>query len=160
MRLKANGATKIVIAGQSMGGDAALVYAAYHGHIDGIILLSPAHAPDSSYFLQNFGADIAKAKAMMGTPYTRHMKAAIYYSFFNPDGIGAMQKAASMVSSDIPVLYVKASQDRYALHKSFLYDKLPENSLSRYIVVNSDHLGIPLAAVPEMLSWLQTLTSR
>ena len=64
-RLKAKGATKIVIAGLSMGGDAALAYAAYHGHIDGLILLSPAHTPDSDYFLNNFADDIAKAKTMI-----------------------------------------------------------------------------------------------
>jgi len=174
-RLKNQGATKIIIAGHSMGANGAMAYAAYRGSIDGVILLAPGHTPDFSNSQVRFAADVANAKAMIdagnGNSYAnfndvnleknfiRNMKASIYYSYFNPDGMAAMAKSATMLPSTLPVLYIAGSNDPQTkrLGKSYLYDKLPANPLTKYIMVNADHLGTPTAAVGEMITWLQSL---
>ncbi|MGO8693529.1 MAG: alpha/beta fold hydrolase [Rectinemataceae bacterium] len=176
-RLVSRGATKVVIAGHSMGADAALAYAAHRGKVAGIILLAPGAVPDSPSF-RRLAPDVAKAKAMidagngdqestfgdinMGKYFTRTMKASVYYSYFRPDGIGAAATNASNISPDIPVLYVAGSADPLTrrLGKSFIFDKLPPNPLSKYVVVKAGHLGTPAAAVQEIIAWLHTLPTQ
>lgn len=174
-RLTAQGATKVVIAGHSMGADAALAYAARHGDIAGIILLAPGHIPDFPAFQQSFAVDVAKARSLieagqgdqkttfrdtnLGKEFTRIMKPTIYFSFFSPDGVGAAAKSAKMISPDIPVLYVVGSGDPLtrAMGKDFIFYKLPENPLTKYVVVDADHLRTPVAATAEMIGWLRIL---
>ncbi|MDR3561175.1 MAG: alpha/beta fold hydrolase [Negativicutes bacterium] len=174
-RLAARGATKIVIAGHSMGGDAALAYGAYHGNIAAVILLAPGHIPDWPGMKRDFADGVARAKAMvdaghgndfasfpdtnMGKDYVRTMKAAIYFSFFDPDGVGAAAKNATNLSPAIPVLYVAGSADPLTrlMGQSFIFSKLPPNPLTKYVVVEADHLGTPAAAVGEMIPWLRAL---
>ena len=43
------------------------------------------------------------------------------------------------------------------LGKSYLYDKLPPTPLTKYVLVNADHLGTPTAAAAEMITWLRLL---
>lgn len=173
-RLREKGASKVVVAGHSMGGDAALAYAAYHGNIAGVILMAPGHTPDSMSF-KKYQADVGKAKSMidlgngnksatfndsnMGVSYVRNMKAEIYYSYFNPEGLGAMSKAARVVNSNIPVLYIVGSLDPLtaSLGKGYAFDKLPENKNTLYVTVNSDHLGTPAASRFVILDWLNEL---
>ena len=173
--LRKKGAAKVVLAGHSMGANASLAYAAYHGGIDGAILLAPGHNPDTRVGREMFAADVAKAKQLMdegkgsqvitcadsneGKKFTRQMNAAIYYSFFNPEGMAAISKSASAIQGNIPVLHVAASRDplTQVLSKSYLFDKIPEHSLSRYVIVESEHLTAPAAAVSEMIPWLNRL---
>ena len=170
-RLRKKGADRIVVAGHSMGAGAALAYAAYHGKIDAVVMLAPGHAPDSPGY-RKFQADVAKARMMIesgngtqvasfgdtngGTSYERYMKASIYFSYFNPEGLGAMSRSAALVSADIPVLYVTGSLDPLTanLGKGYAFDRLPENKRDRYVTVNADHLGTPAAAVGVVIEWL------
>ncbi|MDR3591264.1 MAG: alpha/beta fold hydrolase [Negativicutes bacterium] len=176
-RLTAQGATRIVLAGHSMGADATLAYAARRGNIAAIILLAPGHIPDFPAF-QRFAPDIQKAKTMIdagqgeqtstfgdangGKEFTRTMKASVYYSFFRPDGIGAAAKNAASLSPAVPVLYVAGSTDPLtrSLGREFIFNKLPENPLTRYVIVDADHMGTPAAATGEMITWLKALTTQ
>jgi pimeloyl-ACP methyl ester carboxylesterase len=176
-RLRKKGANKIVIAGYSMGSGVALAYAAYHGRIDGVILLAPEHTPDSPSF-KKYQTDVAKAKSMLddghgeqtavfmdgdrGVSNGRNLKASIYYSYFNPEGLGAMSKAASFINPKIPVLYVVGSQDPLtaSLGKGYAFKNLPENKLTRYVNIYADHLGTPLAAVGVVINWLKELAKQ
>jgi pimeloyl-ACP methyl ester carboxylesterase len=176
--LKAQGAKKIVLAGHSMGGDIALAYAANRGHIAGIILLVPASIPDMPGTLQQFAPDVARAKQLidaghgdqvaafidfnMGKEYTRQMKAAIYYSYFDPQGLGAAGKNAVNLSPDIPVLYVGATGDITTQRggKEFIFDKLPENPVTKYVLVTADHMSTPQVSVNDMITWLHAVADQ
>jgi len=173
--LKKKGANRIIMAGHSMGANAALAYAAYHGGISGIILLAPGHAPDSIQGRGKFVYDVEKAKSMTdtnqgnkvqtfndsntGRNYTVRMKSSIYYSYFNPDGIAAMSRSAGRISPAIPVLYIAGTQDKLTVifGKQYIFDKLPKNPLTKYAEVDADHLGTPAAAIDEMVFWLNSL---
>lgn len=64
-----------------------------------------------------------------------------------------------MINSNIPVLYVAGINDFQTKRqgKSYVYDKLPSNPLTKYVTVNADHLGTPAAAVSEIITWLRLL---
>ncbi|MGO9457574.1 MAG: hypothetical protein ACLP62_11075, partial [Acidimicrobiales bacterium] len=66
---------------------------------------------------------------------------------------------ASRLGSNIPVLYIAGSDDPLTIElgKGFIFDKLPKQPESKYMLVNADHLGTPKASVKEMINWLRTV---
>ncbi len=101
-RLKAQGAERIVVAGHSMGGNAALGYAALKDGVAGVIALAPGHDPAAPRFRDAVRSSVTKARAMVkagkgseqasfddmngGQTGTVVTTAAQYLSFFDPDG--------------------------------------------------------------------------
>jgi pimeloyl-ACP methyl ester carboxylesterase len=170
-KLKRRGATRIIVAGHSMGANAALAYAATRRNVAGAILLAPGHFPD--LLASRFAPDVATAKEMVrsghggksacfhdvnqGTMLMPCTKAAVYVSYFDPEGLGAMSKTASQLSSQIPLLYVVGKQDIHFSDGPSIFEKAPHNPLSRYVVVDAGHIDTPSAAISEVTSWLHSL---
>ena len=63
--LHASGARRIVLAGQSLGGLAALVYSVQHPDLAGVIALAPAGAPSRLARNPRVAQSIAKARQML-----------------------------------------------------------------------------------------------
>ena len=63
--LKAQGATAIVVGGQSLGGNAALAYGATHAGLRGIIGLAPADDPQRKANRPEIAAAVARARTLM-----------------------------------------------------------------------------------------------
>ena len=63
--LHAAGARRIVVAGQSLGGMATLVYAANHPEVNGAMAFAPAGRPQSLAHNASVAASIAKAQQML-----------------------------------------------------------------------------------------------
>jgi pimeloyl-ACP methyl ester carboxylesterase len=61
-RLKGRGAGRIVVAGMSQGGDAALAYGARNANLAGIIALAPAAAPERQVGLPDIAQSVAQAR--------------------------------------------------------------------------------------------------
>jgi pimeloyl-ACP methyl ester carboxylesterase len=170
-KLKSKGATRIIIAGHSMGANAALAYAVSRGGVAGIILLAPGHFPERRP--ERFAADVAAARERIsagrgdkslcfrdvnqGQEIRQCTKASIYYSYFDPDGLGSMPKSASRLSPQIPLLCVVGKHEPYAEGREYIFDKAPPHPLSRYVEVDAGHLDTPSVAVPEVISWLHSL---
>ena len=120
-QLTARGVARIVIAGHSMGANAALAYGAYKGGVSGVIMLAPGHVPDGGAKRQ-FAGSLALAREMIandagnkkkgfadnnqGIKFTVYTTPAIYLSYFDPDGMAAMGKSAARLSPAIPLLMV------------------------------------------------------
>ena len=64
-KLKHRGATSFVVAGNSMGGVAAIAYGATHDGLKGVIAVAPAHMPDYFSKRQETAESIAKAQEMV-----------------------------------------------------------------------------------------------
>src|SRR3984893_1594170 len=64
-RLKGRGAGRIVVAGMSQGGDAALAYGALRANLAGIIALAPAAAPERQVGLPDIAQSVAQARALV-----------------------------------------------------------------------------------------------
>jgi pimeloyl-ACP methyl ester carboxylesterase len=174
-RLKNSGAVRIVIAGHSMGANAALAYGAYRDGISGVIMLAPGHITDSYKQKTYFADSLEAARGMVsegkgeengmfkdenqGRKYEINIKASVYISYFDPDGMGSMMKSASKLSPEIPLLMIAGSRDM--IEKSN-YDKeifslAPTNQLSHYIIVDADHMQTPNESADHVIDWLERL---
>jgi pimeloyl-ACP methyl ester carboxylesterase len=172
-QLKQKGATKIVVAGHSMGANAALAYAANRGGVAGVIMLAPGHYPDLPQFQEIVKGGVAKAREMVqsglgtqkaefpdvnqGKHFPVNTQAQIYLSYFDPDGLGAMGRNAARLDSKIPLLVVVGDKDMHFPQAKEIFTKAPANPLSQYVVVSADHMGTPAAAEADVVRWLKSL---
>ena len=101
-RLKGRGAGRIVVAGMSQGGDAALAYGAHNANLTGIIALAPAAAPERQVGLADIAQSVAQARALVaagrgnetasfvdrnaGGAFPVTTTATIYLSYLDPQG--------------------------------------------------------------------------
>jgi len=173
-RLKAHGATGIVVLGMSLGGNAALGYGASHPGLKGVITLVPGHAPEFISRRPEIVASLAQARALIAsgqgdvrktfsdvntrtTTYNLQVTttAAIYVNFFSSDSPAGMPANAARLSA--PLLYVAATNDPTQRGRGYIFDRAPANPLNRYVTVNSDHIGTPAVAEEIVLDWLRTL---
>jgi pimeloyl-ACP methyl ester carboxylesterase len=171
-RLKARGATKIVIAGQSLGGNAALRYATLGRPVDAFVLMAPAHFPDNPVLREKLAGATAQAQNLVaaGKGDTQisivdfnsgdrtksiHLTAASYLSYFLPDGPAAMSAFASKVGP-VQILLVEGTLDSSS--KGFVRAVLPrippQASITRIDVV-ADHLDVPQAGQTAIVKWLR-----
>jgi pimeloyl-ACP methyl ester carboxylesterase len=114
--LRARGATKIVIAGQSLGANAAIAYAARNpSGLAGIAALVPGHTPDRMRRPEMLAA-VMRACALVAQGqgkatdlwpdlnqdriFTVNGTAAAYLSFVDQDGLAAMPKNAARLGDD------------------------------------------------------------
>jgi pimeloyl-ACP methyl ester carboxylesterase len=172
--LRAKGATSVLVAGHSLGANAALAYAARYPGLAGVICLAAAHNPDSGKPREAAAESVAKAKEMvaagkgdssarfvdmnMGKLFDMVTTASVYLSYFDPDGPAVLPTSAAMLKTPLPILWVAGSRDPSSRGgPAYAFDRAPAHPLSRYVVVDSDHLGTPEASVSVVLEWLKGL---
>jgi esterase/lipase len=170
--LRGKGARRVVVAGQSLGANAALGYAA-RGHTDGIIALAPAHNPESPVFSRRLSADVERARALIAAGKGREKQTfaelnqgqimevtatpEVYLSWLDPDGAAVMPKSAAAIKAPTPLLFIVGSSERNAPAQSYIFDKAPAHPKSRYLTVGADHFRVPQAALDEVATWLAAL---
>lgn len=159
-RLKAGGASRIVLAGHSLGANISMGYAARVGGVDAVVALAPGHRPD--FIASQTGESLAQAKAMVaagqgaqkgrfldfnqGRTFPITTTAEAYLNFFDPSGPAAQAAQASGVR--VPTLWVIGTGDRAAMNDRVAYS-------GTRIVVEADHQTTPRVAVAEVIDWLQ-----
>jgi dienelactone hydrolase len=172
-RLKAKGATAIVIAGFSIAGSAAIAYGARHDGLAGVIGLAPAHEPERLAREPHIAKSLALAARLnevgkgnqvtdfanyaVGKTFTTPMKARVYPTFFAASSPGYMP--GNMPKLKAPILWVAGTQDKTQLGPAYAFNKAPSNPLNQYVKVSSDHAGTPLAAKDAVLAWLKDLAA-
>jgi pimeloyl-ACP methyl ester carboxylesterase len=171
-KLKSRGAGAIVIAGMSLGGNVVLGYGARRDGLKAIVAIAPAPAPEA--LIRNVPAiadSVARAQAMIaagkggetadftdtngGQEFTVRVTAAVYASFFAPDGPANMK--ANIANLKAPLLLVSGTADKSQGYPRSQFNLAPANPLNRQVDVNSGHLGTPAAGTADILAWLQTL---
>jgi len=173
--LRSKGATKIVIAGLSFGANGAIAYAASGRQVDGIAALSPGHTPERGNFRKALEPSVAKARTMVdsgtgtdkawfedrnqGQSRTIRASAQAYLSYFDPEGMGNMQKSASTIPSTVPVFMAVGTAESMAqVAEESIFKKAPPHEKSRYLNVPADHIGLVNVIKPELVSWLESLS--
>src|SRR5271155_5352 len=170
-RLKGRGAVRIVVAGMSQGGDAALAYGARHANLAGIIALAPAAAPERQVGLSDIAQSVAQARALVAAgrgnetasfldrnvrgPFSVRTTATIYLSYLDPQGPANMLDSVRKLRA--PLLWVAGSADPSQTGTNAEFNQAPTNPLTRYVMVTSAHLGTPDAARDAVLAWLPEL---
>lgn len=171
--LRAQGATRLVVAGHSMGANMAIGYAATHPDIDAVMALGPGQTVESPLFVEKLGASVSEAKALindgkgdtpatfadlhLGKTSTVEVTPRIYLSYFDPDGLANMPKTAAKIS--VPFLWTVGNQDKNMLDRGpgYAFQRSGGNPLNRYAIVQSDHMGTPTASNLVVLEWLSTV---
>lgn len=177
--LRSQGATKIVIAGHSMGVPAAMGFAARGGDVQALVLLAPGHVPARYYaFQQNTSVrdsvDEARKLVAAGKGDSRERFTDInqgkqlpvvttakdYLSYFDPASDGEMSVTAPRIPAGTPVLTVVGDEDgisKYA--KPYFADKLPANPKSQYLEIKANHLSTPVVASEAVVQWIKAATA-
>ena len=171
--LRARGAARVVLAGHSLGGNAALAYAARYPGLDGLVCLAPAHTPEQPHQRQRFAADIALAREMvasgrgqdtalfhdvnMGKALELTVPAQSYLSYNDPDGPAVMPKNAAALKTALPILWIVGARDPLTRPQSYVFDLAPAHPQSRYVSIDADHKGTPTAAAGLVVEWLRGL---
>lgn len=175
-RLKAAGASKIVVGGHCFGATVAMGYAVHREGLSGLILLAPGHLTSAKRFRSFVKDSVAKAEEMirsgrgdekahfkdinMGEPFNRYVTAKLYYSWFAPNGPASFAKNADNMKPGTPLLYIVASkQKKIAKSKdpSFAFDKAPPHPNSKFVTIPSDHLHTPADSLGVVVDWLRRL---
>jgi pimeloyl-ACP methyl ester carboxylesterase len=172
--LRHKGARFVVVAGHSLGANAALGYASSRGSVAGVIALAPAHTPDLQGFIRRVGQDVNRARALVeagkgkekhrfsdvnqGRVFQVTATPEVYLSWFDPDGPAVMPRSAATFKVPTPLLLVVGSNDRTAQEKDYIFDKAPPHAKSKFVSVAADHFTVPSAAIGEVVTWLSALS--
>ena len=176
-RYREGGYKKVFIAGQSFGANAAMAYQAYIGGADGIIALSPGHAPHSMYTsgITQQAIRNARQAVVSGSPGTTinmtdvnqgqrkefQIRADVLVSYFEPDGLGNMARTATEFKRSTPFLWVIGTQDiLYREGKGYAFDKVPKLPINKYLVVNATHATAPEVASDQVVGWIKEVLSQ
>jgi dienelactone hydrolase len=172
-KLKWAGAKRIVIAGHSLGGNAAIGYAARREDLTAVIALAPGHLPEAwALRLRTKGA-IAKAKQLVangqgdvrmsfpdlaqGIPFQVKATPAVYLSMFDPEGPAVIPRNAAAMG-DVPFLWVVGIGDPIFLHgRDYGFDPGAKHPKSKYMVIPGLHLTTPFQARSAIVQWLKSL---
>jgi pimeloyl-ACP methyl ester carboxylesterase len=171
--LKSQGATKIVVAGQSLGANAALRFAVNKGaEISGIVLLAPGHTPERVR-VPEIATALANAQQLLfsgkgqeiadypdfnqGKRFYTRATAEAYVSFFDPKGPAVMPLNAALLPS-LPMLWIIGRRDVLVnAGRGYVFDRAPANKKSQYIEIDAAHIDTPQSAQAEVIAWLKTL---
>ncbi len=172
--LRAAGARRIVVAGMSLGGEAALVYGAQHPELAGVIALAPAGTPEGLNKVTSVAQSVAQAQQMVaagqgaqratfndtndGTNFTVATTPTIYLRFMQPGGPADFPAILPQLRE--PVIWVAGTRDRTQARAEDWFSRIPANKLNRFIQVGSAHLDTPVAGTGAVLDWLTTLPAQ
>ena len=174
-QLRGQGATRIVVAGQSLGANIALSYAVERGNVAAVVMAAPGHNPGFLYRSNDrVRMDVDRALDLVkdgrgdqsftgpdnnqGNAFTVTTTAAIYASWMNPRGKAAMEAQAPRLPAGVPLLMIVGDRDpAYGHARSSWYAPAARNPYSRYITVNADHFATPAVASKQIIDWINGL---
>ena len=168
-KLRAGGAKRVIVAGQSMGANAAVAYASSGFELDGLVILSPGHFPEGgmgnrlrssldrakSMVAANRGADSESFDDInQGKLRSIRMTAGTYVSYFDPEGLGAITRNIRKLSKAVPVFLAVGTSDPFYPNSKAMFESAPSHSVSRYVAFDSDHFSLPKLVSGELVKWL------
>ena len=173
-RLRAAGARKIVVGGQSFGANMALAYGARHPDLDGVLMLSPGHAPERFGRIPGISESLAKARQLVATGNTgsyvnfqdvnqgrmRQVSAypAGYLDYFDPAGPAVMPLNAARLSPTTALLVVVGTKDPiFAEGSAYVFDRARRHPYSAFRTLEADHFNTPVESRRIVVDWVKGL---
>jgi pimeloyl-ACP methyl ester carboxylesterase len=172
-KLKWAGATRIVVAGHSLGGNAAIGYAARRQDLAAVIAMAPGHMPEAWALRIRTKGAIAKAKQLVasgqgdvrmsfpdlaqGIPFQVSATPNVYLSMFDPEGPAVIPRNAAAMGA-VPFLWVVGVGDPIFFHgRDYGFDPGAKHPKSKYLVIPGLHLTTPFQARKSVVDWLKSL---
>lgn len=164
-KLKARGFTRFVIAGHSQGGINAILYAAYHKDLAGLIAYAPSSPPKGDATNGNVAyarelvrkgqGDIVTAFAagindIMATPKA-------YLSYVGQESPLYDNELLPKITA--PILWVAGTDDPGQSTATERMKAAPLHPLNAFVMVKADHFATPDEAVKETIAWLDRLSA-
>ncbi|MFM8677978.1 MAG: alpha/beta fold hydrolase, partial [Burkholderiaceae bacterium] len=179
--LRARGAQRIVLAGQSLGSPAILAFAAkYHDAADALVLISPGHTPKYFYEgipfapIRNWTVrkEVDRARSLVaegkgdqrmpfsdinqGSSGTMWATPNVYLSYQAPDSEAEMSLTAPRISPRAPVLWLMGKSDYLAREgRAYVFDRLPANPKSQYLEVEGGHFDAGNRNADAIVNWIK-----
>lgn len=169
-RLRANGASAVFIGGHGLGGNTALS-AATRVAVDGVVMIAPAHTPDTMAFAAVVGESLGRARELVAlgqgaqaetlldydhrATHNIKISAASYLSYFAPDGSAAMTLSAARLAPGVPVLWTYGTWDVVRDDgQALFFSRLPPNPRHRRLALFTPLGNTPKAAAAHVVDWL------
>ena len=164
--------TRIVIIGHSLGACTGLAYAVERGNLAGLVMLAPGHDPARRYAGSDKArTDVDHARALVaqgkgnetmngsdvnqGNSITMSVRAVVYASWQDPNGLAAMPREAPRLPAATPLLMVVGEKDpMYGRAEGVIYRPAAKNPYSRYVTVGAGHIETPWAASKVTTDWV------
>lgn len=173
---KNKGIEKVVLIGHSIGANASMAYQARVGDADAIVALTPGHVPQ---FMQERDSRHAyilkkaenKIKNNNGDSFIEFFdlncnikkkivsSANIFWSYFNPAGLGHMPMTIKKFKKNIPLLYIEGATDHTQNGPAHIFAKAPYHHLNTYILASGNHMTVPEISRKQITDWLNFLSS-
>ena len=173
-KLKAEGATKVVVGGHSIGANAAIGYGSRREGLAGILAIAPGHVPELGGYQNRIDHDYRRAQEMVdagkgkekadfkdrnqGSSSEIEMTAEIYLSWFDPEGPAVMPENILELKPNTPIMWIIGENDRmYNRGPDYAFSNAPELPKNAYVVVEGGHKDTPEYGRDEILKWLNAL---
>lgn len=175
-KLARGGATKLFLAGHSLGATAAMAFAAKRGRVAGVAMIATGHVPRGYFTGQGASApvrdSILAARAMaangkggeiasfadnnQGRAMTTRMSANDYLSWFDPD-LG-FDPRDTMAQAPCPVLFAIGRDDiLFPYARTQFFDKLPPDPRHVFLEMPGGHIDGPAAAADATVNFFRGL---
>jgi pimeloyl-ACP methyl ester carboxylesterase len=163
-RLKAEGYERIVLGGHSQGGINAILYAAYHSNLAGLIAMAPSGPPtgDDGNLNVRYAHELIRQGRgddevdFAGGINEIHATPNVYLSYVGMESpLFDLQLLPKITA---PILWVAGTNDRGQANAPGRYKVAPPNPLNSFVVVEADHFETPDVAVGEVIKWLDRLS--
>ena len=175
-KYKKDGVKKIILIGHSVGANAAIAYQSYIGDADAIVAITPGHSPYYMYERNKHHAYIVKKaedkikknenKSLInffdincGIERKFNSSADIFFSYFNPQGLGHMPTSIKNFKNPTPLLYIEGATDHIRTGPERIFLKAPHHNLSTYILTSGNHITTPEISSKQIVNWLNFLTN-
>src|SRR5581483_1347832 len=168
--LRARGAKKVFVIGQSLGA-AYVVHFATRATPTGIVAIAPAHRTEIGAMRQTAADALREAHALIaaGKPdeiigftdlnqgkrsYLR-VRPGPFVSYFDPDGAFNMKRNVESLKPDVPVLWLVPTGEPQPGRNGVvaLYQLLPKNAGTRFGEPDAGHFEAPAAAARTVVEW-------
>ncbi len=170
-RLRADGFTRIVVGGHSLGGLVALAYAASHEGLAGVVALAPDGEPTDFNGHAKVARSVTKAEAMvkagngddeadftdrvLGRDLPVTTTAVAFLSFLGPESVLVPSRLLPKLRA--PLFWAAGSKDSSQRNAATAFKRASANRLNTLVPVNAGHMGTPGAALVPLLDWLDRI---
>jgi pimeloyl-ACP methyl ester carboxylesterase len=169
-RLKTQGASAVFVGGHGLGANTALA-AAGRAAVDGVVMIAPAHTPETQAFAGPVAESLRQAREQVARgegawPSTLldfdhrtlrdiSISADGYLSYFSPEGTAAMSRSAARLAPGVPVLWLYGTWDVLRDDgQALFFAQLPPSPRHRRVALFNPLGNTPKAAVAGILNWL------